>query len=193
MVGSDNRACGTNGVPDDDIPAPAAIGSGVTKVFGEVRNPVAARSRSGPVSTKINGGDRPASPSESLGNLPGRGCGRTEPVHNECPSRAIRCSPVKPGESKSDHALSLKAPVLVPQGLLAAQKAHDARVDLRDAVDDFYPHGPFVPRMWELHPNVTSYDATYVVLAESLGAPLATLDRKLCAAPGTRCEFLSPS
>ena len=81
----------------------------------------------------------------------------------------------------------------VLQGLLTAQKGHDALIDLRDAVDDFYPHGPFVPRMWELHPNVTSYDATYVVLAESLGAPLATLDRKLCAAPGPRCDFLSPS
>ncbi len=111
MVGSDNRACGTNGVPDDDIPDPTAIGSGVTKVFCEVCNPIAARSRSGPVSAKINGGDRPASPSESLGHLPGRGRGRTEPVHNECPSRAIRCSPMKPGESKSDHALSLKARV----------------------------------------------------------------------------------
>lgn len=81
----------------------------------------------------------------------------------------------------------------VSQGLLTAQEGHDALIDLRDAIDDFYPHGPFVPRMWELHPNVTSYDATYVVLAETLGAPLATLDRKLCAAPGTRCEFLSPS
>ena len=81
----------------------------------------------------------------------------------------------------------------VSQGLLTAHKGRDALVDLLDVVDDFYPHGPFVPRMWELHPNVTSYDATYVALAETLGAPLATLDRKLCTAPGPRCEFLSPA
>jgi hypothetical protein len=29
-------------------------------------------------------------------------------------------------------------------------------------------------------------------MAEELGAPLATLDRKLAAAPGPACEFLTP-
>ena len=81
----------------------------------------------------------------------------------------------------------------VSQGLLTAREGRDALLDLLDVVDDFYPHGPFVPRIWELHPNVTSYDPAYVALAEALGAPLATLDRKLCRAPGTRCEFLQPS
>jgi predicted nucleic acid-binding protein len=81
----------------------------------------------------------------------------------------------------------------VSQGLLTATKGRDALVDLLDVVDDFYPHGPFVPRIWELHPNVTSYDSAYVALAEALGAPLATLDWKLCRATGPRCEFLSPS
>ena len=81
----------------------------------------------------------------------------------------------------------------VSQGLITATQGHDALVDLLEVVDDFYPHGSFVPRIWELHTNVTSYDATYVALAEVLGAPLATLDRKLRRAPGPRCEFLSPS
>ena len=81
----------------------------------------------------------------------------------------------------------------VSQGLLTAREGRDALLDLLDVVDDFYPHGPFVPRIWELHPNVTSYDPAYVALAEALGAPLATLDRKLCRASGPRCEFLQPS
>ena len=81
----------------------------------------------------------------------------------------------------------------VSQGLLTAHKGRDALLDLLDVVDDFYPHGPFVPRIWELHATVTSYDSAYVALAEALGAPLATLDRKLCRAPGPRCEFLQPS
>lgn len=81
----------------------------------------------------------------------------------------------------------------VTRGLLTAPQGHDALVDLLDAVDDFYPHGPFVPRIWELRATVTSYDSAYVALAEALGAPLATLDRKLCRAPGPRCEFLQPS
>ena len=81
----------------------------------------------------------------------------------------------------------------VAQGLLTAHEGRDALMDLLDVVDDFYPHGPFVPRIWELPSNVTSYDSAYVALAEALGAPLATLDRKLCRAPGPRCEFLQPS
>jgi len=81
----------------------------------------------------------------------------------------------------------------VSQGLLTAREGRDALLDLLDVVDDFYPHGPFVTRIWELHPNVTSCDSAYVALAEALGAPLATLDRKLCRAPGPRCEFLQPS
>jgi predicted nucleic acid-binding protein len=81
----------------------------------------------------------------------------------------------------------------VSQGLLTAREGRDALLDLLDVVDDFYPHGPFVPRIWELHATVTSYDSAYVALAEALGAPLATLNRKLCRAPGPRCEFLQPS
>ena len=81
----------------------------------------------------------------------------------------------------------------VSQGLLTAREGRDALLDLLDVVDDFYPHGPFVPRIWELHATVTSYDSAYMALAEALGAPLATLDRKLCRAPGPRCEFLQPS
>ena len=81
----------------------------------------------------------------------------------------------------------------VSQGLLTAREGRDALLDLLDVVDDFYPHGPFVPRIWELHATVTSYDSAYVALAEALGAPLATLDRKLCRAPGPRCELLQPS
>ena len=81
----------------------------------------------------------------------------------------------------------------VSQGLLTAREGRDALLDLLDVVDDFYPHGPFVPRIWELHATVTSYDSAYVALAEALGATLATLDRKLSRAPGPRCEFLQPS
>ena len=81
----------------------------------------------------------------------------------------------------------------VSQGVLTAHEGRGALADLLDVVDDFYPHGPFVPRIWELQSNVTSYDSAYVALAEALGAPLATLDRKLSRALGPRCEFLQPS
>lgn len=65
--------------------------------------------------------------------------------------------------------------------------------DLTEAVDVLLPHRPLLGRIWELHPNVTSYDATYVALAEALEAPLATLDHRLARASGPRCEFITPA
>ena len=44
-----------------------------------------------------------------------------------------------------------------------------------------------VRRCWELLGNVTAYDAAYVALAETLGVPLLTADRRLAAAPGLSC------
>jgi predicted nucleic acid-binding protein len=41
-----------------------------------------------------------------------------------------------------------------------------------------------LPRVWELRANLTAYDAAYVALAEALGAPLLTRDRRLARAAG---------
>ena len=42
-------------------------------------------------------------------------------------------------------------------------------------------------RVWELRPNLTAYDATYVALAEALQVPLVTADGRLARSPGPRC------
>lgn len=57
---------------------------------------------------------------------------------------------------------------------------------------ELFPYFPFAPRAWELRSNVTTYDAWYVALAESLGARLATLDVRLSRASGVRCQFATP-
>jgi predicted nucleic acid-binding protein len=45
------------------------------------------------------------------------------------------------------------------------------------------------PRMWELRHNLSAYDATYVALAERIGATaLLTTDSRLSNAPGLRCQ-----
>lgn len=49
------------------------------------------------------------------------------------------------------------------------------------------PHGPLLGRIWELRHDLTPYDASYVALAEALGVPLVTGDRRLAQAPGVRC------
>jgi predicted nucleic acid-binding protein len=81
----------------------------------------------------------------------------------------------------------------VRRGALTEHDASGALADFLDIMDVFVDHVPLVPRMWELHSNVTSYDAVYVALAEALGAPLATLDQKLRNATGPRCDFLAPA
>lgn len=51
---------------------------------------------------------------------------------------------------------------------------------------------PFLHRMWSLRHNITSYDAGYVALAESLGYPLITRDRRLAQSSGhaARIEYI---
>ena len=58
---------------------------------------------------------------------------------------------------------------------------------------ELFSFAPFAERIWELRDNLTSYDAWYVALAESLGHPLATLDKKMHRAAGIECEVIVPS
>ncbi len=55
-----------------------------------------------------------------------------------------------------------------------------------------YPFAPFAERVWELRANVSAYDAWYVALAEAVGWPLITLDRRIARASGPRCEVIVP-
>lgn len=72
---------------------------------------------------------------------------------------------------------------------LEAALAHEDLLRLRLTL---YPYPPLAPRIWDLRGALTAYDAWYVALAEHLGAPLATLDRKLTRAPALRCAFVPP-
>ena len=78
------------------------------------------------------------------------------------------------------------------RGATSPRDAALAHFDLFRLQIEFYPYEPFALRIWELRGNVTTYDAWYVALAESLGVPLATLDRKLTSASGPRCTFVIP-
>ncbi len=80
----------------------------------------------------------------------------------------------------------------VRAGDVGADVAAMAHADLLDLRVALFPYGRFAMRVWELRDNVTSYDAWYVALAESLRAPLATLDGKLTRAVGPRCGFRTP-
>ena len=77
-------------------------------------------------------------------------------------------------------------------GQLSRFEAAFAYDDLLHLDMELFPFAPFAERTWELRVNLSSYDAWYVALAEALGCPLATIDRKLSGATGPRCEVLTP-
>jgi predicted nucleic acid-binding protein len=60
-------------------------------------------------------------------------------------------------------------------------------LDLRALPIERVPHTALLERAWALRHNLTPYDAAYVALAEALGAPLLTADRRLARASGPRC------
>jgi len=78
----------------------------------------------------------------------------------------------------------------VGAGEISDDVASLAHADLVDLSVALFAYEALSPRVWALRNNVTAYDAWYVALAESLDAPLATLDGRLADAAGVRCAFL---
>lgn len=74
----------------------------------------------------------------------------------------------------------------VSRGELHEARAGEALDDLRDLDLNRYPHDVFLDRIWELRHNVSAYDASYLALAEALGARLLTADTHLAGIPGAR-------
>ncbi len=77
-------------------------------------------------------------------------------------------------------------------GTVTADVAALALHDLGRLQISYVPFEVARDRVWELRANLTAYDAWYVAIAELLEAPLATLDRRLVASPGPRCQFVQP-
>ncbi len=73
---------------------------------------------------------------------------------------------------------------------LSADAAALAHADLLALPVVLFPYAPFGTRVWELHANLTAYDAWYVALAEAIDAPLATLDTQISR--GTRRTLPDP-
>ena len=77
-------------------------------------------------------------------------------------------------------------------GDISADSASLAHADLLRLRVDLFGYEPFAERVWALRDTLTAYDGWYVALAETLDAPLATLDRRLARSPGPRCRFVIP-
>ncbi len=68
---------------------------------------------------------------------------------------------------------------LLLSGKLDPAAAEEARRDHFAFAMHRYEAAPLADRIWELRHQYTSYDATYLALAEAMGAPLYTYDAKL--------------
>lgn len=74
----------------------------------------------------------------------------------------------------------------VRQGRVPATRAQAALADLRDMIVIRYPHDVFLTRIWELRSHASAYAAAYLVLGETLSAPIVTCDARMAEAPGHR-------
>ena len=95
----------------------------------------------------------------------------------------------------------LRAPHLVDHEVASTLRRHAlaGEVDVpsaKQALDTWrrtsvrrYAALPQLERVWELREDLSAYDAGYVALAEALGCPLVTADRRLGGAPGPRCPI----
>ena len=94
------------------------------------------------------------------------------------------------------HLMPVEAANILRRAALAGDLSDDiaslAHADLLSISVELFPYDLLADRIWELPGAVTAYDGWYVALAESLQAPLATLDGRLTRAPGPRCSFIGP-
>lgn len=77
--------------------------------------------------------------------------------------------------------------ILVSTGTIEPRRADLALHDLIELPLERAPHTPLLPRVWHLRDNLTSYDASYVALAEALDTALLTADSRIARAPGVQC------
>ncbi len=93
------------------------------------------------------------------------------------------------GDLDAPHLLDVEV-MSVLRGLVLGRKLRPAAAE--EARNDHFAFAitrhdlePFAERIWELRHQFTSYDASYIALAEALGAPLYSCDTKLAGSGHT--------
>ena len=76
--------------------------------------------------------------------------------------------------------------------LITSSDASAAHAELLLLDVELWSYEVLAERAWQLRANLTSYDASYVALAELVEAPLVTLDRRIKKVRGLRCAVLAP-
>lgn len=110
-------------------------------------------------------------------------------------------SPVADAIGRRVGAATLLAPAVLPfevanvlrrrrnARLLSPAEASLALDGFGELSIELWPWETVATRVWQLGGNLSSYDASYVALAEQTGAILLTRDRRMLGAPGIRCTI----
>lgn len=77
-------------------------------------------------------------------------------------------------------------------GLIEDLRASQAHQELLAFHCTLFEYELMAERVWQLRSKLTTYDASYIALAELLDCELATLDRKLAQSTDVRCTFMLP-
>jgi predicted nucleic acid-binding protein len=77
-------------------------------------------------------------------------------------------------------------------GLIGPDQAVQAHADLLALPLELWPYDVIGPKVWELRHNLSSYDASYVAVAELAQAVLITLDRRISRVPQLRIVVRTP-
>jgi len=75
-------------------------------------------------------------------------------------------------------------------GTVSTQRAEEALHDFLALPIQQHRFEPLAHRVWGLRFHLTAYDAAYLAVAENLGHPFCTTDRRLGAVKDARCEVV---